>query len=139
MVVVGGGGGATTCRQPTASGIHKQIIPQSLIWDLKSSPHQTNQNCFQPSESLPDNLLEKMFHIKSEVYAAVEEGVMDMDGSATNLPQSHLPSKWSRNGQGVLYRVSRFCLALCLDCCMEILVSSIPLVYDGNRFLRFLY
>jgi hypothetical protein len=31
------------------------------------------------------------------------------------------------------------CLALCLDCCMEILVSSIPLVYDGNRFLRFLY
>jgi hypothetical protein len=32
-----------------------------------------------------------------------------------------------------------FCLALCFDCCMEILVSSIPLVYDGNRFLRFLY
>ncbi len=31
------------------------------------------------------------------------------------------------------------CLSLCLDCCMEILVSSIPLVYNGNRFLRFLY
>ncbi len=31
------------------------------------------------------------------------------------------------------------CLALCLDCCMEILVSSIPLVYNGYRFLRFLY
>ncbi len=36
-------------------------------------------------------------------------------------------------------RTCSYCLALCLDCCMEIMVSSIPLVYNGNRFLRFLY
>jgi hypothetical protein len=38
-----------------------------------------------------------------------------------------------------IFSTQCYCLALCLDCCMEILVSSILLVYNGNRFLRFLY
>ncbi len=42
-------------------------------------------------------------------------------------------------GITILLSFLHICLALCLDCCMEILVSSIPLVYNGNRFLRFLY
>jgi hypothetical protein len=45
------------------------------------------------------------------------------------------------NNMGAWYLIynGHICLALCLDCYVEILVSSIPLVYNGNRFLRFLY
>ncbi len=44
-----------------------------------------------------------------------------------------------RKGILQIWKFQNPCLALCLDYCMEILVSSIPLVYNGNRFLRFLY